>query len=236
MLRVWAARSTLLGRESIQRWVFDRIWYIGRNQQVGYRLCVKDRARETASSCALNNETMQRVKVGPHWLYKHQASYLYPQYQHYDLIPSPIRWWRQDSWFLSSNLVMGSGVQPLATENAVQGPATSPITGLAIQNLRPHLKPAESESAFSGGSPVLLISQEIVSRVIPAKTLAQPIVPIWLDKRDLSAECLLNDEVTGRHPAEKTCVVCVTESHGNIRTLSSSFGPLPKLFVLPVGG
>lgn len=56
-----------------------------------------------------------------------------PECQHYDLVPSPISWWRQDSWFLSSNLVMGSGVQPLATENAVQGPATSPIMGQAMQ-------------------------------------------------------------------------------------------------------
>lgn len=63
---------------------------------------------------------------------------------------------------------MGSGIQPLATENTVQGPATTPTMELAMQNLRPHFK---SESAFSEGNPVLLISQEIVSWMIPTKTL-----------------------------------------------------------------
>lgn len=67
------------------------------------------------------------------------------------------------------------------------------------------------------------------------QNITQPIVLILLGKRDLSAACLLNDEVTGRHSEEKTCIVWVTESHGNIRTLSSSFRALPKLFVLSVG-
>lgn len=44
---------------------------------------------------------------------------------------------------------------------------------------------------FSRGSPVLLISQEIVSLVIPAKTQAQHIVQIWQGKRDLSTTRLL---------------------------------------------
>ena len=70
---------------------------------------------------------------------------------------------------------------------------------------------------------MLLISQEDVSLVIPAKTQAQPVVQMWRGKRDLSTTCLLNDEVAEHSPAEKTCIVWVIKSHGNLRTLNDIF-------------
>lgn len=79
----------------------------------------------------------------------------------------------------------------------------------------------------SRGSSVLLMSQEVVTFIIPAKSQFQPIVHIWQSKRDLSTIHLLSYKAP--ECCRESMNSLVTESQGNIRTLTSIFLPLPEL-------
>lgn len=58
---------------------------------------------------------------------------------------------------------------------------------------------------FFWGNPSAIDEPGNFPLVIRAKRQAQPIVEIWLGKRDLSAACLLNDDAAEHSPAEETC-------------------------------
>lgn len=56
---------------------------------------------------------------------------------------------------------------------------------------------------FSRGSSVRLMSQEVVTFIIPAKSQFQPIVQIWQSKRGLSTIHLLSYKAPEPNAAEK---------------------------------
>lgn len=60
---------------------------------------------------------------------------------------------------------------------------------------------------FSRGSSVLLMSQEVVTFVIPAKSQFQPIVQIWQSKRGLSTIRLLSYKAPEPNAAEKAWTI-----------------------------